>query len=97
MTLEELIADINWIPLRRYCEVLGVSRSTFHMRKRAGLWKEGVHICTPKGADTHVNIRAVAEWFEAHGAPSGVQERIVGALADQVRKEASERLAGLGD
>jgi hypothetical protein len=95
VTLEELIADINWVPLKRYCQVTGTKRSTCHMRRKSGVWQEGVHISTPAGADTHINIRAVAEWLESKGE-EGAQQKIVGALAEQVRKEAYERLAGSG-
>jgi len=82
VTLEELIASVNWVPLRRYCQVTGESPKKLQMRVRRGVWIEGVHMSTPPGSrSTFVNIQAVAEWL---GEPV---EAIAERLAETIRRE----------
>lgn len=84
MTLEELVETTGWLPLVRYCQITGQRASTLHMRRLNGAWKEGVHISTPPGSCTYVNIRAIDHWLKTHekDAPN-----IVELTADMVRGE----------
>lgn len=89
MKVEELIVEMGWIPLRRYCEITGQNPSTLHMRRVNGVWQEGVQIATPAGSGTYVNIHAIKAWCEA----AGKEVQDVPALAAEfIRSERSGRL-----
>ena len=81
--LEDLIADLDAIPVKRYCQITGESPNTVHQRKFKGVWKEGVHLFHPKGSPMWVSISAVQTWLRN----SGSDVKIVPLLVEQIRKE----------
>jgi hypothetical protein len=85
--LEDMIDSMGWIPLKRYIQITGEKKSTLHMRRINGVWKEGVHIATPPGGGAYINFKAVAEWCAASARPVHDVPKL---LAEQVRKELSE-------
>lgn len=82
MHLDKLIAEIDWIPLQRYCQITGQGASTLHMRRVNGVWQEGVQISTPPGACTYVSIKAIRAWCESKGRPV---PDITGLLVERVK------------
>lgn len=89
-TLEELIAEIGWLPIQRYCQLTGQKASTLHMRRINGVWQEGVHISTPDGSCTYVNYKAVAAWCEATWRPAPPD--VTKLLAEKILQEREEQV-----
>jgi len=55
----------DWMPLDKYCEVTGERKNTVHARVSMGVWQRGVHISTPDGKASWVNIPAILRWVTA--------------------------------
>ena len=55
----------EWIPVERYLELFPTqTMNAVRQRRYRGTWKEDVHIRTPAGMGTWVNLRAIKELIE---------------------------------
>lgn len=53
----------GWVPLARYCEVTGESRTLVHVRISNGTWQRGKHLSTPDGGCAWVHLPSILEWI----------------------------------
>ncbi|WP_454735458.1 hypothetical protein [Cupriavidus necator] len=56
--------QINWVPLKRYCELTSESAHTVYCRRSAGIWIDGKQTKKVPGAGVWVNLREVEKWIE---------------------------------
>lgn len=62
---QETLATLKllaWVPLKRYCRIVGELPGTVHTRISRGTWKMGVQVNKPKGGDLWVNLLEVQLW-----------------------------------
>ena len=53
---------VDWIPKRRYIQLVGESDEVIKKRIAAGYWQKGVHYDLPGGSRMWISLRAVNEW-----------------------------------
>ena len=52
---------IDWVRLKRYCELSGESKRTVYHRRQRGEWLDGVHT-QMRGGVLWCNLRKIEEW-----------------------------------
>lgn len=57
--------QIEWVPLKRYCELTGETANAVHVRRSKGIWIDGRHSKKVAGIGLWVNLREVEKWIAA--------------------------------
>lgn len=54
---------MNWVKLKRYCELSGDTSDAVHAKRRKGVFVDGVHCKVGPDGNLWVNIAAVEQWI----------------------------------
>ncbi len=55
---------MNWVFLKKYCELSGESRDSFNSKRKRGLVAQGKHYRKATDGRIWVNIKEMEEWVE---------------------------------
>lgn len=61
---------LNFVLLRRYCELTGESVQAVHDRRRRGQWQDGKHCTVVDGRRLWINLPEVEKWIRQGGRSS---------------------------
>ena len=53
----------EWVLLERFCELTGYTEEAVKMKRKSGVWPEGL-ITTVRNRRIHVNLRRYDQWVE---------------------------------
>jgi hypothetical protein len=56
---------MNWVKLKKYCEISGDTRDAVHAKRKRGVWIDGVHCRIGPDGKLWINTQAVEEWVES--------------------------------
>jgi hypothetical protein len=65
-TTEEIVRELDWIPLKRYLAIFEESKAAVAKRIAAGYWKAGKQYSRPEGAGLWISLKGVNAWAARH-------------------------------
>lgn len=57
---------MNWVRLKKYCEMSGDTIDGVKARRKKGIWCDGVHCKIAGDGRLWINISKVDEWIEKY-------------------------------
>lgn len=61
--------SLEWVPMARYCELMGETPDAVDKRVRSGHWLRDVHVRQPAGSkQLWINLEAVSDWAAGRAA-----------------------------
>lgn len=57
---------MNWVKLKKYCELSGDSVHAVHARRRKGVWLDNQHCRLAPDGKLWVNLTEVSKWVESN-------------------------------
>ena len=64
--LEEAAEKIEWLPIKKFSEISGMTVNAVNAKRSRGIWRDGV-ITQKVGASIFVNIIKFNEWVATGG------------------------------
>ena len=55
---------MNWIRLKKYCEISGDTADAVRWRRKSGVWADGKHSKLGPDKKIWVNIKEVEKWVQ---------------------------------
>jgi hypothetical protein len=56
---------MNWVKLKKYCELSGDTSNAVHARRKKGLWLDGIQCRIGPDGNLWVNLAEVEKWIES--------------------------------
>ncbi len=64
---------MNWVKLKRYCELSGDTSDAVHAKRRKGVFVDGVHCKVGPDGNLWVNTTAVEQWVTSSVSEQSAQ------------------------
>lgn len=58
------ILIMNWVKLKRYCEISGDTSNAVHAKRKRGMWLDGVQCKVGPDGNIWINLVEVERWVE---------------------------------
>ncbi|KTD14342.1 Phage excisionase [Legionella israelensis] len=55
---------MNWVKLKRYCEISGDTSNAVHAKRKRGMWLDGVQCKVGPDGNIWINLVEVERWVE---------------------------------
>ena len=55
---------MNWVKLRRYCEISGDTSNAVHAKRKRGMWLDGIQCKVGPDGNIWINLIEVERWVE---------------------------------
>lgn len=55
---------MNWVKLKRYCEISGDTSNAVHAKRKRGMWLDGIQCKVGPDGNIWINIVEVERWVE---------------------------------
>jgi len=66
---------MNWVKLRRYCEISGDTSNAVHAKRKRGMWLDGVQCKVGPDGNIWINLVEVERWVENGNKATNIRLR----------------------
>lgn len=66
---------MNWVKLKKYCEVSGDTSNAVHAKRKRGMWLDGVQCKIGPDGNIWINLVEVERWVENGNKATNIRLR----------------------
>lgn len=68
---------MNWVKLKKYCEISGDTSNAVHAKRKRGMWLDGVQCKVGPDGNIWINLVEVERWVENGNKATSIRLRAV--------------------
>ncbi|WP_244946911.1 excisionase [Legionella israelensis] len=69
------ILIMNWVKLKKYCEISGDTSNAVHAKRKRGMWLDGVQCKIGPDGNIWINLVEVERWVENGNKATNIRLR----------------------
>ncbi|MFO3080516.1 excisionase [Legionella pneumophila serogroup 6] len=66
---------MNWVKLKKYCEISGDTSNAVHAKRKRGMWLDGVQCKVGPDGNIWINLVEVERWVENGNKATNIRLR----------------------
>ncbi|MBJ15945.1 MAG: excisionase [Legionellaceae bacterium] len=66
---------MNWVKLKKYCEISGDTSNAVHAKRKRGMWLDGVQCKIGPDGNIWINLVEVERWVENGNKATNIRLR----------------------
>ncbi|NSL19604.1 excisionase [Tatlockia micdadei] len=67
---------MNWVKLKKYCEISGDTSNAVHAKRKRGMWLDGVQCKVGPDGNIWINLVEVERWVENGNKATNTRLRV---------------------
>ncbi|CEG62180.1 excisionase [Legionella micdadei] len=67
---------MNWVKLKKYCEISGDTSNAVHAKRKRGMWLDGVQCKVGPDGNIWINLVEVERWVENGNKATNIRLRV---------------------
>ena len=66
---------MNWVKLKKYCEISGDTSNAVHAKRKRGMWLDGIQCKVGPDGNVWINLIEVERWVEDGNKATSIRLR----------------------